>query len=85
MVGLGGENIPIGGLFKYPWLSLGTSLTGRSGVRTGGLRVSMRFMGPEEGRVVAVKPTPRPSLADVFAAEDGGKGEGGGKGGYSDT
>jgi hypothetical protein len=42
------------GLFKCSWLNLEASLTGSCGVRTGGLRVSMRFMGPEEGGVVAV-------------------------------
>jgi hypothetical protein len=46
------------GLFKCSWLNLGASLAGSCGVRTGGLRVSMRFMGPEEGGVVAVSRIP---------------------------
>jgi hypothetical protein len=64
-------------------------------VRTGGLGVSMRFMGPEEGGVVAVSRTPGPSIIGIFAAgpslsnaasssEGGGEGAKG-KGGYSGT
>jgi hypothetical protein len=57
----------------------------------------MRFMGPEEGGVVAVSITPGLSLVGVFAAgaspsdaaspsEGGGKEvDGGGKDGYSGT
>jgi hypothetical protein len=63
-------------------------------VRTGELGVSMRFVGPEEGGVVAVSRTPGPSLVGVFIAgaslsdaafpfKDGGEGtEGGGKGAH---
>jgi hypothetical protein len=66
-------------------------------VRTGGLGVIMKVMGPEEGGVVAVSTTPGSGLLDVFAAgasppdaaspsEGGGEGaEGSGKGGYSGT
>jgi hypothetical protein len=66
-------------------------------VRTGGLRVSMRFMGPEEGGVVAVSRTPGLSLVGIFAAgaspshaafpSEGGSEEadGSGKSGYSGT
>jgi hypothetical protein len=62
-------------------------------VRTGGLRVSMRFMGPEEGGVVATSRTSGLRLVGIFAtgaspadAASPSKGEGaesGGKGGYS--
>jgi hypothetical protein len=64
-------------------------------VRTGGLRVSLRFMGPEEGGVVAVSRTPGLDLGGISAAgasplnaaspSKGGGEEvgGGGKGGYS--
>jgi hypothetical protein len=68
VVGCGGEIRPVVGLFKYSWLNLGASLTGSCGVRTGGLGVSMRFMGPEEGGVVAVSRTPGLSLVGIFAA-----------------
>jgi hypothetical protein len=68
VVGYRGEARPVVGLFKYSWLNLGASLTGSCGVRTGGLRVSMRFMGPEEGGVVAVSRTPGLSLVGIFAA-----------------
>jgi hypothetical protein len=43
------EDRPVVGLFKCSWLNLGARLTGSCRVRTGGLGVSMRFMGPEEG------------------------------------
>jgi hypothetical protein len=65
MVGSRGEARPIVGLSSIP---VRASLTGNCGVMTGGLRVSMRFMGPEEGGVVAVSRTPRLSLAGEFAA-----------------
>jgi hypothetical protein len=57
----------------------------------------MRFMGPDEGGVVAVSRIPGPGLVGIFAAgaspsdvasssKGGGEGaEGSGKGGYSDT
>jgi hypothetical protein len=54
------EAMPILGLFKYSQLNLGASLTGSCGVRTVRLGVSMRFMGPEEGRVVG-------SLKDIWS------------------
>jgi hypothetical protein len=66
-------------------------------VRTGGLGVSMRFMGPEEGGIVVVSRAPGAGLVGIFAAGSslsdsvfpsmgGGKGaEGSGKGGYSGT
>jgi hypothetical protein len=66
-------------------------------VRTGGLGVGMRFMGPEEGGVIAVSKTPMLSLIDVFASgaspsdaaspsKGGGEeADGGSKGGYSGT
>jgi hypothetical protein len=63
-------------------------------VRTSGFRVSMRFMGPEEGGVVADSRTPGPSFVDVFAAgasppdaasPGGDEEEGSGKGRYSGT
>jgi hypothetical protein len=66
-------------------------------VRTGGLGVSRRFMGPEESGGVAVSRTPGLSLVGAFAAgaslsdaasPSEGRGEevdGGGKGGYSGT
>jgi hypothetical protein len=37
-------------------------------VSTGGLRVSRKFMGLEEGTIVAVSRTSGPSLVCVFAA-----------------
>jgi hypothetical protein len=64
-------------------------------VRAGGLRMSMRFMGPEESGVVAVSRTPGLCLVGVFAvgaslsdaassSEGGGEeADGSGKGGYS--
>jgi hypothetical protein len=66
-------------------------------VRAGGLRMSMRFMGPEESGVVAVSRTPGLCLVGVFAvgaslsdaassSEGGGEeADGSGKGGYSGT
>jgi hypothetical protein len=63
-------------------------------VRTGGLRVSMRFMGPEEGGVVAVSRTSGPSLLGIFAARASppevaspskGESKGAVGGGYSGT
>jgi hypothetical protein len=53
-------------------------------VRTGGLEVSMRFMGPEEGGVIAVSRTPGPSLVGIFVAgaspsDDASLSEGGGE------
>jgi hypothetical protein len=63
-------------------------------VRTGGLEVSMRFMGPEEGGVIAVSRTPGPSLVGIFVAgaslsDAASPPKGGGKGaegcGYSGT
>jgi hypothetical protein len=45
----------------------GASLTGCCGVRTGGLRVSMRFTGTEEGGVVAISRTPGLGLIGIFA------------------
>jgi hypothetical protein len=82
-VGLEGEARPIAGLFKCSWLNLGASLTESCRMRTGGLRVSMRFIGPEEGWVFALSRTPGPALEGIFAAgappaaslsEDGCKG-----------
>jgi hypothetical protein len=85
------------GLFKCSWLNLGASLEGSCGVRTGGFRVSMRFMGLEEGGVVAISRTPRLGLVGVFATgaspldaasppEGGGEEvDGCGRGAYSDT
>jgi hypothetical protein len=63
-----GEDRPVLGLFKGSWLDLGASLTGSCRVRTDRLRVSMRFMGPEEGRVVTVSKTLGPSLVGIFTA-----------------
>jgi hypothetical protein len=57
-----GEARSIVGLFKCSWLNLGANLAGNCRVRTGGFGVSMRFMGPEEGGVVAVSRTPGPPL-----------------------
>jgi hypothetical protein len=65
-------------------------------MRTGELRVSMRFIGPEEGGVVAASRTPGLGLLGVSpefspsdaASPSGGGGEeadGGGKGEYSGT
>jgi hypothetical protein len=66
-------------------------------VRTGGLGVSMRFMGPEESGFVAVSRTSGPGLLGIFDAgaslsdaaspsEGGGEGaESSGKNGYSGT
>jgi hypothetical protein len=94
VVGSGGQTRPIVGLFKCSWLNLGASLSGSCGMRIGGLRVSMRLMGPEESRVVAV---PGLGLVNVFAdgaslsdaaPPSGNGGEniyGGGKGGNSGT
>jgi hypothetical protein len=66
-VGLRGEARPIVGLFKCSWLNVGASLTWSRGVRIGGLRASMRFLGPEESGVV-VSRTPAPSLIGICAA-----------------
>jgi hypothetical protein len=41
-----GEARPLLELFKCSWLNLGASLTGSCGVRTGGLKVRVRFIGP---------------------------------------
>jgi hypothetical protein len=94
MVGSGEEARPVVGLFKCSWINLGSSLTGDCGMRTGGLRMSLRLVRPEKDGVVAVSGL---SLVDVFAAgtspsdaaspsEDGGEeADGGGKGGYSGT
>jgi hypothetical protein len=68
MIGPGEEARPVVGMFKCSWLNLGASLTGSCRVRTGGLRVSMRFIGPEEGGVVAVSRIPGPGLIGVLAA-----------------
>jgi hypothetical protein len=96
-VGPGREARPILELFECSWLNLGVIFTGSCKVRTGGLGVSMRFMGPKEGGVVAVSKTPESSLVGVFAASASQsdaalpfKGrsqgsEGGGKGGYNGT
>jgi hypothetical protein len=46
-MGPGGEARPVVGLFKCFWLNLGVNLTGCCGVRPGGFRVSLKFMGPE--------------------------------------
>jgi hypothetical protein len=66
-------------------------------VRTGGLGVSMRFMGPEDGGVVGISRSPGPSLMGIFAAgaspsdaaspsKGGGKkADGCGTAGYSHT
>jgi hypothetical protein len=94
MIGPGEEARPVVGMFKCSWLNLGASLTGSCRVRTGGLRVSMRFIGPEEGGVVAVSRTPGPGLVGIFAggafpsdvaslSKGGGEGVEG-KSGYSD-
>jgi hypothetical protein len=97
VVGSQGEARPIVGLFKCSWLNLGSSLIGSCGMRTGGLGVSTRLMGPEEGGIVEVSRTPELGLVGIFAAgaspsdaaspsEDGGEEvNGGGKGGYSGT
>jgi hypothetical protein len=96
-VGPGQEARPIVGLFNCSWLNLGASISGRCRVRTGGLRMSMRFMGSEEGRVVAVSRTPGPSFVGISVAgafpsdaaspsKSGGKEvDGSGKAGYSGT
>jgi hypothetical protein len=55
-------------LFKCSWLNLGASPTVGCGIWTGGLRVSMRFNGPEEVGVVAVSRTPGSRLVSVFAS-----------------
>jgi hypothetical protein len=88
MVGPRGEARPVLGLFKCSWLDLGACLAGSCGVRTGGLGVSMRFMGPEEGGVVAVSRTPGPGLVGAFVAGTSlsaaaSPSEGGGKGAES--
>jgi hypothetical protein len=82
-------------LFKCSWLNLGASPTVGCGIWTGGLRVSMRFNGPEEVGVVAVSRTPGSRLVSVFASgaslsdaaspsEGGGEwAEGSGKSEYS--
>jgi hypothetical protein len=56
------EARPVVGLFKWYWLNLGASLTGSCRVRTGGLRMSMRFMGPEEGGLLQFQGLPGPVL-----------------------
>jgi hypothetical protein len=48
VVGPSREVRPIVELFKCSWLNLGANLAERCGVKTTGLRVSMRFMGPEK-------------------------------------